>query len=307
MSGLLIRNFLSSLTALVLVVAGCSDPAMMAPVVAGVDVNGQPDWSPDGRMLAYVHTAQDVSEFPMGIQQLWTYEFSTGVSKYIGPGRTPCWSSSGQEIVFVEGEDIWVHDLVNATTSQLTNLGSSFHPRWDPTGDRILFRHRTRTSPESIWLLDPRTNDTQHLGIAAWTADWSPTGTEIVHSSEDERQLSIRKLDGSIVRELVDVAPDRLRYPRWSRAGDRIAFFRFGEGSLSIQFVTSQGVLLDEVIPDAQRATWSPDGSQLVYERVDGVSRTIDLWIYDWDSNESSHLGVGTDAARGGVRIGGQP
>jgi len=109
---------------------------------------GDPQLSPDGNRLAYVKQWFDPD----------THESKT---------------------------DVFVIDLLNGTTTRLTNSGKDTSPRWSPAGDRIAFVS-SRSGRSQIWIIDVSGGEAWRLptkqevqgGLA-----WCPSGTRIFFAS----------------------------------------------------------------------------------------------------------------------------
>lgn len=106
-------------------------------------INSAGSWSPDGRRLAVVVYAQGDNEI-----NLFDVESGDVVERIRPAGVTamsdPAWSPDGQHIAFsgMKGgiSDLYVHNLADRTTRQLTNdREAQIHPAWSPDGRTIAF------------------------------------------------------------------------------------------------------------------------------------------------------------------------
>lgn len=91
-------------------------------------------------------------------------------------------------------------------------------------------------------------------------AAWSPDGTRIAFSLEDEPGIYVMDADGSDLRQISDVGRD----PVWSPDGSRVAFTWHGETDDAIHIVDAEGVTTTWIARGGW-PSWSPDGSELVY------------------------------------------
>lgn len=180
--------------------------------------------------------------------------------------------------------------------------------RWSPDGRQVAFvskRHDPNGGAE-VYVMNADGSDVRRLTyseIAAITPNWSPDGKRIVFAQvvgvtdpDDPfpllTELYSVRLDGSDRTRLTFTGPPYyqrhifLESPSWSPDGSRIlttivvtypshAFVNLvtakpGERELEdVDFGLEEGV----PPPQAQHASWSPDGSQIVYSSVDSSGR----------------------------------
>ncbi len=218
----------------------------------------KPDWSHDGRRLAF--TAPDDA----GAQRIWT---SAADGSEAAPVVTdadcdveegyPAWSPDDSEIAFMclhgpqERADLDVVDLETGATRTVvaaTAETNAWAPRWSPDGESLTFNleHVTdgtfdgsavATAPSSGGV--PTIVSPKELTSAGYP-DWSPDGTSIVFATYGIAEFPP---DVKGASNLYSVAPD-------------------GSGLRRITRYAIGG-------PRAGWATWTPDGKQLVFTRVD--------------------------------------
>jgi Tol biopolymer transport system component len=120
--------------------------------------DGRPDWSPDGRRIAF--SSNRVGP-PGGPSDIW-------VMNADGSGQTrlttdpaddsfPSWSPDGGRIAFETDEDIFVMNADGSGQSRLTtDPNSDIFPTWSPDGNRIAFssdRSQPGTNNFDIWVM----------------------------------------------------------------------------------------------------------------------------------------------------------
>lgn len=141
--------------------------------------------SSDTRWLAY-------SEGPEEDSSLYILDLNTRNLKYLGPGRQPAWSPSGEALYFTRGfgySDIWVYDLGNGQFHQLTFSGGAQSPILSPKGGWIAYLAGLDPRSLSLWLMNEDGSDQRLIAQEEGTIfkfAWSPNGNEInylVHKS----------------------------------------------------------------------------------------------------------------------------
>lgn len=113
-----------------------------------------PDWSPDGRTIAFVRRT------PGGSGIYLVGADGKGLRRLTG-GSSPSWSPDSRQLVFSAGGRVLT---IGAGGRSRLDLGAGTEPNWSPDGSTILFLHGS-PSP-SIWVMDSdgtnRTRLVQH-------------------------------------------------------------------------------------------------------------------------------------------------
>ncbi len=103
---------------------------------------GNPKWSPDSKMIAYVEY-QNGNQGVLNIMLANGKESRTIDTHDLKVGQGIDWSPDGSKIVFASAErcgDIYVVDLQSGEVSNITNsLGDEENPTWAPDGNWITF------------------------------------------------------------------------------------------------------------------------------------------------------------------------
>ncbi len=109
-----------------------------------------PDWSPDGRKLAYVSFENGRSE--IYVQNLYTGQRER-VASFKGINGAPAWSPDGRKLAFTTSKDgnaeLYILDLATRRLQRLThNSAIDTEPCWAPNGRSIYFTSDRRGKPQ---------------------------------------------------------------------------------------------------------------------------------------------------------------
>lgn len=103
---------------------------------------GDPQLSPDGRMIAFTITDIDKTA-NRGISQIYLVPVTGGEPKLLGSGlrsNSPRWSPDGKKIAYLSGGQIWTIDVVSNETKKITTISTGAgDPVWSPDGKMIAF------------------------------------------------------------------------------------------------------------------------------------------------------------------------
>jgi dipeptidyl aminopeptidase/acylaminoacyl peptidase len=210
-----------------------------------------------------------------------------------GPSDTePEFNPFGTRIVFQRGDQIYV---MNANGSKQKNLSNNQAwndgaPSWSPDGSKIVFASY-EGGPMNIWTMNAdgshRVRLTNDAGGDTNPA-WSPDGSKIAFASHRDGnwEVYVMNADGSNQANITNNTADDDR-PAWSPDGSTIVFTSGRAHPHSIGqdlwFVSPDGsnlVAFDhhpQGASDGDYATWSPDGSQIVFSANNGLG-SYQLW-----------------------------
>lgn len=167
----------------------------------------------------------------------------------------------------------------------ITLIANASYPSWSPNGTQLVFKDDP-TSALYIANADGSgrrklvDREEGHLD----GADWSPDGKTLVFTGDDQVNccpsdaIYVIELDGSIVRRLTTQVA-AYSSPRWSPDGRWVAFLRSEDVSMTRTEFDLCLVRADEKFGSSERclthtredegpASWSPDGTRLVYGKA---------------------------------------
>ena len=241
--------------------------SLHGPWVSFVTIDADPDWSPDGRLIAFAS-----SRWFGGICLI--RPDGTGLRQiFRGNASNVDWSPDGRRIAFQGGDGIYLLRSAGGKPRRILRGARFSLPAWAPDGRRLAVVEEQPDLSESIdvvkadgtglhRLLPPyvRKSSRQWSFVAASETEpsWSPDG----------RQIVVQAGDGRIVA--LDVASGRRRTiaeggyePSWSPDGRLIAF-QSNSGLWVANADGSGGPR--ELDANGGDPTWAPDSHRLVYE-----------------------------------------
>jgi TolB protein len=229
----------------------------------------QPDWSPDGRQVAYV-------SYRDRAMQLRLLDLSTGESRALTSDSAvhvePRWSPDGGRLAFVstsyqgrwhihvaslrdDGQLGALHRVTEDRDSGLPRYYYAVHdqylsPTWSPDGGELIFvSNRGRIwGSGGLWRMLARAGaEPRELRYeeTTWKArpDWSRDGKRVVYSSylgRQSHQLWLMAEHGGDPLQLTYGEGDATA-PRWSPDGKRIAYISNDAGDTALYIVDVPG------------------------------------------------------------------
>jgi hypothetical protein len=152
-------------------------------------------------------------------------------------------------------------------------LPAAQYPRasWSPDSSQLAFETDTSAVGENprIAIVNADGSGFRYLA-AGYAPAWSPYGTQIAFAY---RGLSVIDADGSNRQLLAEATPVGL--PAWSPSGDRVAFAT----STDLRVADASGRPADVLVLPVEAKgppRWTPDGSHLLYDAIDGA-HVVDL------------------------------
>lgn len=191
-------------------------------------------------------------------------------------GRDPVWSPDGSSFLVKRQKDIWA---VSSDGSSSVLLGEGTSYSWSPNGQQIVV---SRLS--GIYLLNKDGSGEKELvpnGLLVGAPRWSPTNDSLLvyarrHPGSDETDdlflLNVFSGKSSLLQEFANIYD--IQYP-FSPDGTRLLISGGVDHNLWVKVLHLTTGELVQIGPSgeagARNPSWSPDGSRIVFDALDGM------------------------------------
>ncbi|MGH9768921.1 MAG: protein kinase domain-containing protein [Blastocatellia bacterium] len=273
-----------------------------------------PDWSPDGKEIAF-SSMLVVDPFSRGANsKLYAFSLATGETREIDAGRDavqPRWSPNRLRIAFWGKDrsaqrDIWTVSPRGGDPVQVTHDADfDWNPVWSPDGKFIYFISNRKGAP-SLWRVAMDEASGRAMGepepiigplAQSWQLNISRDGRRLVYVEKLIRERihavnfdpvkyetagqAIPILEGSKRSSSPDVSPD----------GQWLTYYSRGETNEDIFVVRTDGTAQSQLTNDSfndRLPRWSPDGKRIVY--YSNASGKYEIWTINQDGSERRQI-----------------
>jgi Tol biopolymer transport system component len=248
--------------------------AAQTRLIASTRDDGQPQLSPNGRLIAFTSDRSGDPEIWLANSDGSGERQLTRLHAAISAGAH--WSPNGKEIVFhsrpTGNANLYIVNVETGAYRQLTTgLTENYMPSWSHDGEWIYFGSE-REGGEQIWRMPASggsaTRLTKNDGAIAIE---SPDGRQIIYTKTTEPGLWMLSLDSGIESKIV---ANTVGFECFAMGRRGIYFERGGVASgFTISFISfSDHVVRDLVTinaPVGDGITVSPDERSIVYSQID--------------------------------------
>ena len=207
------------------------DTGEVIPLTANQSDSIQPDWSPEGRAVAFV---RDGDLYTIDVNSRHTRQLTStdGIVE-----ERPAWSPSGERIAFstVIGSEstIWTMPSDGGERQPVITFDGAFAccPSWAPDGARMVVGVDYSSGGEiDLFVVDVAAGTAAPITDAPGddsSAKWSPDGAHIAFQADQEAGLMVMRPDGT-QRQLVQPSLAQGFGIGWSPDSRRIAWVQDG-------------------------------------------------------------------------------
>jgi TolB protein len=240
------------------------DGANARRITINRNLNINPNWSPDGRSIAYSSYRTGVPDILISNIYAGTMENPT---KGVGQNFLPMFSPDGTRLLFMSMRDgnseIYLMNRDGSDVRRLTNNPAiDGSPTWSPTGTQVAFTSE-RTGAPQIYVMNVDGSGLRRVSSESYAdrATWSPAPyNEIAYSARTGPGFDIKILNiASGETRQITFGEGTNESPVWAPNGRHLAFMSTRQGRSQIFTVDRDGRNLRQITRDGNNTTphWS--------------------------------------------------
>lgn len=252
--------------------------------------NSNPDFSPDGKKVAY-HVIR-----VGGKSDVWLIDpdgrNATQLTTDPASDLRPSWFPDGEQIAFQsnrQGKDLMLAiNLKSGKERTLFEAGQDLtFPRISPDGEQIVFNSK-KSGATNLWVasiesgaVKQLTFDKEAIGFPCWSPDGQFLAFEVKRG--DATHVGMMPSGGGEVVQLTSTHGQSWPHS-WSPDGDKIAFAGFRDGFWNVWWVSrisraqKQVTNYTKLNAFVRYPAWSPQGDRIVYEYTE---TTGNIWLME--------------------------
>ena len=241
------------------------DGANQRRITINRTLNINPNWSPDGRSIAYISYRSGLPDIMISNIYVGTLETP---AKGVGQNFLPVFSPDGKRIAFMSNRDgnpeIYVMNRDGSTVTRLTNNpANESTPTWSPNGTQIAFTSDRSGTPQ-IYIVNDDGSGLRRITQETYAdrATWSPPPyNEIAFTAKTGPGFDLKVLNiGTGETRQITFGEGSNESPAWSPNGRHLAFMSTRAGRSQIFTVDKDGRNLRQITRDGNN--WTPNWSQ---------------------------------------------
>ena len=287
---------------------------------ASVRAVGDPQISPDGKVVLYSVRTTDVSKNARSSRTVSVPIGGGGGAAQAFPSDAPDvsaaearWSPDGKHVAFIAGGQLWVADAKGAGRKQLTHLnGGATGPVWAPTSDHIAFTSSVYPECSNDACNVAKEKAASDNKVKAHVADQLMFRHWNAWDEGTRSHLFVVAIDGSAPRDLIpgakyDVPPGPFGGSEgyaWSPDARELAYTAKDQGradatstDVNVYTISANGgapVVITTANKGAdQNPVYSPDGRYVAYASQKRAGFESDRWrlmVYNRSDKTSQEL-----------------